>query len=91
MKQVLEDILNDDQEMQDMYLGRRAGKLVIGFRTCSSLSCCCYNSILLLSYLVYVTCVTCTRNDRTRFDENKVVPWGHIVLMLHYGSDWVWL
>ena len=25
MKQVLEDILNDDQEMEDMYLGRRAG------------------------------------------------------------------
>lgn len=88
MKQVLEDILNDDQEMQDMYLGRRAGKLIISFRTCSSLSYSCYNSILLLSYLVHVTC---TRYDRTRFDENKVVPWGHIVLMLHYGSDWVWL
>ncbi len=27
MKQVLEDILNDDQEMEDMYLGRRAGML----------------------------------------------------------------
>ena len=27
MKQVLEDILNDDQEMEDMYLGRRAGRL----------------------------------------------------------------
>lgn len=26
LKQVLEDILNDDQEMEDMYLGRRAGK-----------------------------------------------------------------
>ena len=25
LKQVLEDILNDDQEMEDMYLGRRAG------------------------------------------------------------------
>ena len=27
LKQVLEDILNDDQEMEDMYLGRRAGEL----------------------------------------------------------------
>lgn len=27
LKQVLEDILNDDQEMEDMYLGRRAGGL----------------------------------------------------------------
>lgn len=26
LKQVLEDILNDDQEMEDMYLGRRAGE-----------------------------------------------------------------
>lgn len=26
LKQVLEDILADDQEMEDMYLGRRAGK-----------------------------------------------------------------
>ena len=29
LKQVLEDILNDDQEMEDMYLGRRAGELSI--------------------------------------------------------------
>ena len=30
MKQVLEDILNDDQEMQDMYLGQRAGDFLTG-------------------------------------------------------------
>ena len=30
MKQVLEDILNDDQEMQDMYLGQRAGDFPTG-------------------------------------------------------------
>ena len=28
LKQVLEDILNDDQEIQDMYLGRQAGETI---------------------------------------------------------------
>lgn len=41
LKQVLEDVLNDDQEMEDMYLGRRAGELqhpAISSSTCEFLA-----------------------------------------------------
>lgn len=41
LKQVLEDILNDDQEMEDMYLGRRAGGLPVAISSSISVTCNC--------------------------------------------------